>query len=67
MRFSSENNYGADDLRKKALSSAVVLRDSSLRPQISAATRRACRTLMREQAIKWRHSPGSGDSPSPIH
>lgn len=36
------------------LTAARVFRDCSLRQQSSAAERRACRTLMRQAAIKWR-------------
>jgi hypothetical protein len=57
MTFSRAVPCSSDDPRNKALSSAMVLRDCSLRPQTSHATRRACRTLMREQAIKWRQPP----------
>jgi len=39
------NYVTSDDPRGKALSSAVVLRDLSLRQETSPATRRACRTL----------------------
>ena len=61
-------HYAEDNLRDRVLWSAVVLRDCSLRAQTSPATRRACRTVMREQAIKWRRTKvvGDGDSPQ-IH
>jgi hypothetical protein len=62
MKFSPHHFFAADDPRKKALSSAVVLRDCSLRPETSFSTRRACRTLMREQAIKWRTPPPSHEA-----
>jgi hypothetical protein len=58
--------HASDNPRDKALSSAVVLRDCSLRPATSHATRRACRTLMREQAIKWRQPSAAATLPQ-IH
>jgi hypothetical protein len=45
----------ARTLRTMALRSAIVLRDCSFRTQSSATERRACRTLMRGQALAWRH------------
>ena len=38
-----------------ALKAAVVLRDCSFRQHASLEERQACRTLMREQALQWRH------------
>jgi DNA-binding ferritin-like protein len=46
------------DFRGQALASAIVLRDCSLRAEMSHPTRRACRTLMRTQAINWRRPAG---------
>jgi len=46
--------------RAIALSAAVVLRDCSFRAQSTAGERRACRTLMREAAITWRHGTRAG-------
>ena len=42
------------DQRGKALQSAIVFRNCSLKPHTSGPTRRVCRTLMREQAFQWR-------------
>jgi hypothetical protein len=44
--------YSSEILRP--LTAACVFRDCSLRIQASEPERRACRTLMREAAIKWR-------------
>lgn len=44
----------SEDLRATALQSAILLRDCSFRSQSSEAERRACRTVMRGQALKWR-------------
>jgi hypothetical protein len=41
--------------RTIALGAAIVLRDCSLRPPTMLPERRACRVLMREAAITWRH------------
>jgi hypothetical protein len=54
MIFSDTAGRSAHDSRDKALVSAVLLRDCSLLPHTSLATRRACRVVMREQAIRWR-------------
>jgi hypothetical protein len=43
------------------LTAACVFRDCSLRLQSSPPERRACRTLMREAAIKWRQGLAMGD------
>lgn len=40
--------------RSLALTAAVTLRDCSFRLQSSDLERKACRTLMREQALHWR-------------
>lgn len=45
----------SEELSASALCSAIILRDCSFRPQSTAEERRACRTLMRGQAAKWRH------------
>lgn len=45
----------ADPLRKAALQSAILFRDCSFRTRSSKAEQRACRTLMRGQALKWRN------------
>lgn len=45
--------------RDKALSSAIVLRDCSLKTPEKNPARHACRTLMREQAILWRDPPAA--------
>lgn len=50
-------------LRGAALNAAIVLRDCSFREQSTAMERRACRHLMRERALRWRHpeaAPGEG-------
>ena len=60
-------SHASEDFRDKALSAAVVLRDCSLQPTISPATRRACRTLMREQAGKWRQLLSAGPGTPQIH
>lgn len=57
MIFRQRQNQSFEEPRGKALQSAIVLRDCSLRRDTSAPTRRACRTLMREQAITWRRTP----------
>jgi hypothetical protein len=44
----------SEELRATALQSAILLRDCSFRTQSSEPERRACRTLMRGQALKWR-------------
>jgi hypothetical protein len=44
-----------------ALVAARVFRDCSLRAQSSPLDRRACRTLMRQAAIKWRRGLAMGD------
>lgn len=45
----------------RPLTAACVFRDCSLRDQATAVERRACRTLMRQAAIKWRHGLAMGD------
>lgn len=45
----------AAELSASALRSAIILRDCSFRSQSTCEERRACRTLMRGQAAKWRH------------
>ncbi len=45
----------------RPLTAACVFRDCSLRVQASPPERRACRTLMRQAAIKWRHGLAMGD------
>ncbi len=39
-----------------ALAAAITFRECSLRRETSSVTRRACRTLMRELAMRWRNS-----------
>lgn len=53
--FDRTSDSGLDDLRAQALGLAIVLRNCALRVETSAAGRRACRFLMRRQAIQWRH------------
>lgn len=43
------------------LTAARVFRDCSLRGQSSQPERKACRTLMRQAAIKWRGGLAMGD------
>lgn len=43
------------------LTAAGVFRDCSFRLQSSLPERRACRTLMRQAAIKWRRGVAMGD------
>ncbi len=57
MIFRRRIGYLPHEPRNKALESAIVLRDCSLRPPTASATRRACRTLMREHAMTWRGFP----------
>lgn len=45
----------------RPLTAACVFRDCSLRRQASPPERRACRTLMRQAAMKWRHGLAMGD------
>jgi hypothetical protein len=45
---------GPAELRATALRSAMVLRDCSFRLRSTEAERRACRTVMRRQAMRWR-------------
>jgi hypothetical protein len=45
----------------RPLTAACVFRDCSLRTQAPAPERRACRTLMRQAALKWRHGLPMGD------
>jgi hypothetical protein len=61
MKYRHPNEASPDYIRASALASAVVLRDCSLRADLSYPTRRACRTLMRAQAGKWRHPPPAGE------
>ena len=56
MRISS-NDPTSDDPRTEALFSAVVWRDCSLRTQMSPDTWKACRALMRREALEWRRAP----------
>jgi hypothetical protein len=41
-------------LRAESLAAAIVLRNCATSARTSNAGRRACRTLMREQALQWR-------------
>ena len=59
MKYRYAYDGSPEELRGNALASAVALRDCSLRTETSLAMRRACRTVMREQAIKWRR-PAAG-------
>jgi hypothetical protein len=61
MKYPNPDNSSPEKIRAHALASAVVLRDCSLRATVSSPTRRACRTMMRAQAIKWRRSPPGGN------
>lgn len=61
MKYCDPDDSSPDEVRANALGSAIVLRDCSLRREMSFPTRRACRTLMRAQAIKWRRPSRSGD------
>jgi len=47
-------NHSFEEPREKALQSAIILRDCSLRMETSFSVRRTYRTLMRGQAITWR-------------
>jgi len=51
--------YSSDILRP--LTAACVFRDCSLRLHSSLAERRACRTLMRQAALRWRGGLPMGD------
>ena len=44
----------SESVRAEALAAAIVLRNCALSSQTSPAGRRACRTLMRDQALQWR-------------
>jgi hypothetical protein len=57
MIFRQRLNQAFEEPRNKALQSAIVMRDCSLRLETSPPTRQACRTLMREQALVWRRTP----------
>jgi hypothetical protein len=48
---------GPDDgqRRSRALKSAIALRECSQGPQSGGTGRRTFRSLMREQALRWRH------------
>jgi len=54
MKFPDADDASPVQVRANALGAAIVLRDFSRRREISFPTRRACRTLMRAQAIMWR-------------
>jgi hypothetical protein len=41
-------------LQHRALLSAMMLRDCSLRVQMTPMQRRSCRSIMRERAMDWR-------------
>jgi hypothetical protein len=49
--------------REHALRSAIALRQCSLGPQGSGSGRGTFRTLMREQALRWRQSTLAGLQP----
>jgi hypothetical protein len=57
MKYRDLDDCSPAEMRANALGSAIMLRDWSLRTEMSRSTRRACRTLMRGQAIKWRQPP----------
>lgn len=61
MKYREADDSSPAAIRATALGSAIVLRDCSLRAGMSYPTRRACRTLMRAQAIKWRQLPPGGN------
>ena len=61
MKYQHADDSSPEGVREHALAFAVVLRDCSLRPHMSYPTRRACRTVMRAQAIKWRQ-PAAGEN-----
>lgn len=52
--LSHPSSHALEDLRAQALGLAIVLRNCALCVDTSAAGRRACRFLMRRQAIQWR-------------
>ncbi len=52
---------GYEQRRARALTAAKVLRDGSLRRGSTALQRLACRTLMRQAAIKWRNGFATGE------
>ena len=54
MKSRDPEDFSPEEIRSTALGSAIVLRDCSLRREISFPTRHACRVLMRAQALKWR-------------
>ena len=54
-----------DELRARALTSAVALRDRSLDAKLADELRRACRTVMRHQAMKWRNAEAEGETTAP--
>jgi hypothetical protein len=56
MIFRQRLNHAFEEPRNKALQSAIIMRDCSLRVETSVPTRRAYRTLMREQATAWRRA-----------
>jgi hypothetical protein len=64
MRYRDYDDSSPVGVRANALDSAIVLRDCSLRREMSFPTRRACRTLMRAQAIKWRGTPQNENRPA---
>jgi hypothetical protein len=47
---------GHDELREGALESAIILRDCSFKMLALPPEQRDCRTLMRDQAFKWRRA-----------
>ncbi len=67
MNYRHPSDYSLQENRERALASAIVLRDCSLRAPSSNPTRRACRILMREQAIKWRLPPSGGADVPSVH
>lgn len=60
MIFDPAGEFSAAQPRVIALASAIVLRDCSLQPQTPPATRKVCRDLMREQALRWRRPRAAG-------
>jgi hypothetical protein len=63
MKDHPSSGPSSESSQTKALASAIVLRNCSLQEEVSALVRRAYRTQMRTQAIKWRQAPGSPTLP----
>lgn len=67
MKYRDFDDSSPAAIRANALGSAIVLRDCSLRRELSFPMRRACRDLMRAQAIKWRQPPRGPNGGSVSH